>query len=65
MMLIMVNFGSKPKIKLSAATDKVITICFRYFFHGLVAAVWTAALVRFFCINCYTKNAGIAGFKIG
>lgn len=64
-MLMMVNFGSKPKRKLSAATDIVMTICFRYFFHGLVAAVWTAAGVRFFCINCYTKNAGVAGFEIG
>lgn len=64
-MLMMVNFGSKPKTRLSAATDNVMTICFRYFFHGLIAAVGAAAGVRFFCINCYTKNAGVAGFEIG
>jgi len=61
----MVNFGSKPNTRLRAVTDKVITICFLYFFHGLIAAVWAAAGVRFFCIYCYTKDAGVAGFKIG
>jgi len=66
MILMIQNFGSKPKMSCKTTTDVVITIGFRYFLkNDLVATLCpTTTRFRFLCINCNTEYSCRPSFEV-
>lgn len=65
MILMIQNFGSKPKMSCNRITDVIIITGLRYFFKNGLNATFcsTTAGFRFFCIHRNTKDTCIARFK--